>query len=1025
MEEVSEMDEQAEAVTLGEIDSSIRGKGGLRAPGVVGGRLNRWVKPVTQDLVEQHGGASKGRLDLGCQGALLVDSAISGDAQRNRKTLRSAMVDLAKAFDSVSHEGLVRLIQRMRIPMLLKDIIERLVSSWVTKFELRVGKERSTSRSITLKRGIFQGDTLSPLLFCLAMAPTTVMLRKEDQWEWGLARERLPVYAFNHQMFIDDLKMYGKSEQHLGQLIVVARRSCEEMGLQFSIEKCAKSAVIRGKQPTGMSTGVVFAMLSPGDTYKYLGIPQGHVNSPTEFKRKLKSEYYKRVHLVWSSGLSAKNKVVAHNSWAVGVFKYAFGVLAWTKTELEIVDRRTRHILQSWDCHKRLGNMDRLYMSRDKGGRGLVALYEEYMLRVIHIACKICLIQTPILRVVGAHDRIPQNPQLRERYRRKRVILGRAEEMGQDAGIQIGFSPQGGMEANGEVINEVKKIAALLRDIKRSLQERRVSCLLDKHDMGKYMRTLKERSLDIMQSPNTIKTPALCEYDGYQLWWDFKWTAVTASATKPDMVIVDKRGSKLTIVEATCCSEYHMTDRYREKEEKYRHLAGDLRKIYGGYEVAIVPVVIGVLGGIGEGRVQVETFLLDLVTQVLPGERIMFVKVERLGNTTSLRAELENEAQKVKLLRAKGRLRELQKDKEGRQPSWSQWLSKRQRDPLSDSRSLKDALDRLPDPPKTRFRDGYILEAEFLGRWSLVTERVVIEMLHVQSGESVENIPRDARWRDELQMANGGIDEIGGRMAGLRVERPKPAGPIEEPRMERLKAWEWLMDITGRHTLRSRASETVQELGIFHEGQGAHKESPGMIADHNSPNLVQKVPPHFWKRKPYMKNKYGDMPFTEVVRKGLIGSNIALACRNPTIFSMIWSTFQEIKDIEGEFRNRPRFRKFSSNKVISEATSDAKGTLRFCLDNLKLSLWEIKCFAYALAHTLARSGGIFKIFSLAKVPDPEEYACQSVIVWAPRHMYRDLLTCVDCRGDLTSKGIYRNVRLVVGVSKRTCFSPSV
>ncbi|GMH46186.1 hypothetical protein BSKO_14154 [Bryopsis sp. KO-2023] len=35
-------------------------------------------------------------------------------------------------------------------------------------------------------------------------------------------------------------------------------------------------------------------------------------------------------------------------------------------------------------------------------------------------------------------------------------------------------------------------------------------------------------------------------------------------------------------------------------------------------------------------------------------------------------------------------------------------------------------------------------------------------------------------------------------MAGLRVEQPKPAGPIEEPRMERLKAWEWLMDITGR-----------------------------------------------------------------------------------------------------------------------------------------------------------------------------------------------------------------------------------
>ena len=66
-----------------------------------------------------------------------------------------------------------------------------------------------------MRRGIFQGDSLSPLLFILALIPLTVVLRKVKA-EYDLAGGKGVV---NHLLFMDDLKLYGKRER--GKWIVL------------------------------------------------------------------------------------------------------------------------------------------------------------------------------------------------------------------------------------------------------------------------------------------------------------------------------------------------------------------------------------------------------------------------------------------------------------------------------------------------------------------------------------------------------------------------------------------------------------------------------------------------------------------------------------------------------------------------------------------------------------------------------------------------------------------------------------
>ena len=70
---------------------------------------------------------------------------------------------------------------------------------------------RECKKLSTKKRGIFQGDSLSPLLFALSMIPLSLVLRKVNAcYEWEKKE-----YKLNHLLFMDDLKLFGKNEEQI------------------------------------------------------------------------------------------------------------------------------------------------------------------------------------------------------------------------------------------------------------------------------------------------------------------------------------------------------------------------------------------------------------------------------------------------------------------------------------------------------------------------------------------------------------------------------------------------------------------------------------------------------------------------------------------------------------------------------------------------------------------------------------------------------------------------------------------
>ena len=108
-----------------------------------------------------------------------------------------------------------------------------------------------------IKRGIFQGDSLSPLLFVAGLTPQTYVLRRcTAGYEFSSSGSKI-----NHLLFMDDLKLYAQKEKSLESLVQAVETYSNDTGMEFGICKCALLTLKKGKIVE--SNGIV---LPNGDT---------------------------------------------------------------------------------------------------------------------------------------------------------------------------------------------------------------------------------------------------------------------------------------------------------------------------------------------------------------------------------------------------------------------------------------------------------------------------------------------------------------------------------------------------------------------------------------------------------------------------------------------------------------------------------------------------------------------------------------------------------------------------------------
>ena len=73
----------------------------------------------------------------------------------------------------------------MGVPKPLKNMLRKLMSSWKTRLKLNIGNHKVQSRWIRIRWGFLQGDSYSPVGFCLTEVPVTILLEETIGYRMG------------------------------------------------------------------------------------------------------------------------------------------------------------------------------------------------------------------------------------------------------------------------------------------------------------------------------------------------------------------------------------------------------------------------------------------------------------------------------------------------------------------------------------------------------------------------------------------------------------------------------------------------------------------------------------------------------------------------------------------------------------------------------------------------------------------------------------------------------------------------
>uniref|UniRef100_H3BBL1 Reverse transcriptase domain-containing protein n=1 Tax=Latimeria chalumnae TaxID=7897 RepID=H3BBL1_LATCH len=241
------------------------------------------------------------------------------------------------------------------------------MQTWSTCLHTNVGGQRYQTQSVCIERGIFQGDSLSPLCFCLALNPLSKILRNSG---YGYSLGRIPTVLVSHLFYIDDLKLYAKNSDQLQSMLELMSSFSMSIAMELGMDKCTILHAKRGKlerhNNIQLLDGAEIQELESKKCYKYL-----RMHNTMKINEAVTATFKKRLKLIMKTQLNAKNKTQVINTWASTVLAYTYGVLKWSKTSLDALDQKVRATLKKNCMHHPHASMARLYLPRRVGGRGL------------------------------------------------------------------------------------------------------------------------------------------------------------------------------------------------------------------------------------------------------------------------------------------------------------------------------------------------------------------------------------------------------------------------------------------------------------------------------------------------------------------------------------------------------------------------------------------------------------------------------------------------------------------------------
>ena len=364
-------------------------------------------------------------------------------------------------------------------------------------------------------------------------------------------------------------------------------------------------------------------------------------------KNKIIAEYKRRLRLVLKSKLNGKNKIQAINTWGVALLRYGAGIINWKVHELKTLDKTTRKTLTMYGALHPKSDIDRLYLRRKEGGRGLISiemcvrseennlgLYvresNEMLLKGVK---KVGITKTENLLKKKEFKRDVQN-EVKSKWHGKKMYGQFAREMSEHVDKELSWNWL--VRSDLKVQTEATICAAQEQALRTNYIKHRVDktadnplcrmcgergetvqhiiCECKKLAQSEYKRrhdnvaklvhwTLcQKHSLEREEKWYEHCPEGIVENNEVKIIWDMNIQCDNViEARRPDMIVVDKKCKSCYIIDIAVPADCRVHEKENEKVEKYQDLKRELKRLWSMQKVQVIPIVVGALGSISKG----------------------------------------------------------------------------------------------------------------------------------------------------------------------------------------------------------------------------------------------------------------------------------------------------------------------------------------------------------------------------------------------------------------------------------------
>ena len=357
-----------------------------------------------------------------------------------------------------------------------------------------------------------------------------------------------------------------------------------------------------------------------------------------EMKEQLKKEYIRRVRNVLKSKLNGGNIISAINSKVVSIVRYGAGIIKWTKNELEELDRKTRKLMTMYGAQHPKADVDRMYLKRCDGGRGLIGVEDCVQADVNSFDKYVSVSEEKMLKEVSLSSTLENKRQRnskediqnkdQEDYESK-VLHGKFRKATEKVKGNKSWDwlKKGYMKKETEsTIIAAQDQALCTRNMRKVVYGENVdsTCRVcdsaDKtvaHIVAEF-RKLAQKQYKQVRHDNVAKVIhwKLCEKWGFEksdqwythkpekvleseeckILWDFPiQTYKTLEQNRSDVTVIEKKTKKCLLIDPACPFDTRIEKKEEEKCNNYCDFKYEIVRMWRMKDVEVIPVVIGAL----------------------------------------------------------------------------------------------------------------------------------------------------------------------------------------------------------------------------------------------------------------------------------------------------------------------------------------------------------------------------------------------------------------------------------------------